>query len=135
MSEAVFFSSSETSCMPPLMLMPRARAISSPKVTALCVAVCELVVRGVREEQFAPIGGQRCQGFGLLGESFADLVTQQAAKSRADLGQLFGTARRDGLPAQKELEQSLQAPDSVPACRPTIRCRRPDAARATRARR
>ena len=75
----------------------------------LRVAVGELFVRRLGKEQHPPVLGQPGQGFAAQRQLLGHFVAQQAAETRADMGEFLGAARRNRLPTEKPLEQTQQA--------------------------
>ena len=67
----------------------------------LRIAVGELRVIGLREEQPAPFGGKVGQALGAVFQFFQNLVTQQAAQAGRNLGQFARAVGRDRAPAQE----------------------------------
>ena len=80
-----------------------------PEGDRLGVAIRELLVAGLGEEQSAPILGQRCQCFGLAFQRLDHLVAQQATEACGHLSELLRRPGRDGLPLKEEIEQGQQA--------------------------
>ncbi len=74
----------------------------------LGVAVGELRVVGVREQQVAPVVLQSGQIGRLAGQLLDHLVAQQATEAGGDLGQLPRRAWRDRVPLVEGLEQGQQ---------------------------
>ena len=75
----------------------------------LRVAIGEGFVVCFREEKFAPVGGERGEGFAAKFELLSDFIAQEPAKARADVSEVFRAARRDGFPAEEILEEREQA--------------------------
>ena len=74
----------------------------------LRIAICELLVTGLRKEQLAPIGRECRECVAFRGQRLGDFIAQQPAQAGADIGQFLGGGRRDGLPAEEEGEQCVQ---------------------------
>ncbi len=82
------------------------------KGDGLGVAVGELLVVGVWEQQLAPVSGEareRPAGVLLLLESLGDLVPQQPAQRGDAVDELGEGARGEGLPPQERVEHPGEA--------------------------
>jgi hypothetical protein len=71
------------------------------KGDGLGVAVGELLVGGVGEQQLPPVVGEVGEAGVALGELLGDLIAQQLAEARADFGQLERVVGRDGRPPEE----------------------------------
>ena len=67
----------------------------------LRIAIGELGVVGLGEEQLPPVGGQRREGRALQVQLFGDLVAEQSTEAGGDLCQFLRGCRRDRLPRKK----------------------------------
>lgn len=74
----------------------------------LGIAIGELRVVGLRKEQLAPVLGEAGEGGTPEGKLFGDLVSQEPAQPRADLGEAARGLGRDRIPADEIGEEGEQ---------------------------
>src|SRR5260370_4988752 len=65
----------------------------------LGIAVGELRVVGLREQQLPPVGGQSGKGRTAEGQLFGNFIAEQSTEASRDLRQFLCVSRRDRLPS------------------------------------
>src|SRR5260370_33552301 len=76
----------------------------------LGIAVGELRVVGLREQQLPPVGGQSGKGRTAEGQLFGNFIAEQSTEASRELRQFLCVSRRESTPPAEKVGQAQEIP-------------------------